>query len=299
MEGSNCLDALAAAMDLVSATQASSSVASSMELDVSTLSSPSGNSPAAHAASDPNGGSSLQLLQQEVEQLQEHNGILQQHNSEMQSTLAEAGQQLDLLETRVAVLSAEKEAAEVRLTEINKHFQRQLQEQQHFTQSELDEQQQQHEEEVRQLHDRLEDLSTQLQQAQHELEDKRNKLQLVESELGSCMEELERTRQQLEELQQAMDGRASESAASTEQLHRQVQQLLAAKRELQEANARLVDAEAEYASNQLTLGCRNKELLAQLEVSEHLSCTGLLLPWDSLSVQITVNFATCGRFLRS
>eukprot|EP00775_Hariotina_reticulata_P002842 gene2842-3135_t len=45
----------------------------------------------------------------------------------------------------------------------------------------------------------------------------------------------------------------------------QVQQLVAAKRELQEVNRRLLDAEADYASNQLSMGSKNRQLAAQLQ----------------------------------
>jgi hypothetical protein len=46
----------------------------------------------------------------------------------------------------------------------------------------------------------------------------------------------------------------------------QVQQLAAAKHELQQTNRRLLDAEADYAGNQLSMGSKNQELAAQLQV---------------------------------
>jgi len=45
-----------------------------------------------------------------------------------------------------------------------------------------------------------------------------------------------------------------------------VQQLAAAKHELQQTNRRLLDAEADYAGNQLSMGSKNQELAAQLQV---------------------------------
>jgi chromosome segregation ATPase len=257
-EGNGCLEALDAALDIMAVT--------------GTAPEPPNSQPSvANGADDDSGSASMST--EDSMQLQQQYQALQEHNTELQSTLAEAGQQLDFFEAQLQQLTAEKAAVEQQLASMQELLDRRQAEHEAFLQSELDEQQQQHEEEVEQLHERLNELRDQMEAlgeaaaaSKTAAEQSQAKASSLQQQLAASEEHTQGLSQQLEQLQAVLRGQESESAASSEQLSRQVAQLLAAQQELQQANARLLEAEAEYASNQLALGCRNQELSKQLQV---------------------------------
>lgn len=258
-EGTGCLEALEAALDIMTTADGMPDTSAHAAMDPAA---------AGSAAEDGSGGAEL-ALQQQQQQFQ----ALQDHNTELQSTLAEAGQQVDYFESQLQQLTAEKAAVEGQLAAAQERLAEQQAQHEAFLQSELDEQQQQHEEEVGQLHERLRELQEQMQALREAAaaskaaaEQSQVKAASLQQQQAAGEEHIQGLAQQLEQLQAVLTGQESESAASSEQLSRQVAQLLAAQQELQQANARLLEAEAEYASNQLSLGCRNQELNKQLQV---------------------------------
>lgn len=254
-EGTGCLEALEAALDIITTADTG----------------PDTEHNTAAAAGEGSGAPGC--MDEGSVQLQQQCEALNEHNAALQSTLAEAGEQLDIFEAQLQQLSAEKAAIEQQLVAMQERVLQQQAEHESFLQSELEEQQQQHEEEVRQLHDRLDELREQLQvlrdaaaASKAAAEQSQAKAASLQQQLSASEAHVAGLMQQLEQLQAVLQGQESESAASTEQLSRQVAQLLAAQQELQAANARLLEAEAEYASNQLALGCRNQDLSKQLQV---------------------------------
>jgi chromosome segregation ATPase len=232
----------------------------------------------------------------EVHQLRLQNAALQHHSQALHSTMQEAAQQLDLLEGKVQQLEAEKdealqqlgcaqqqwqgqlqqqrEEAAAALAAEQQHWQAQLQQASELHSSELDEQQEQHEEEVGSLLGRLQEVQQQAAAAQQHCEQLRQELAEGEERCEQLQDDVqagraacEAAQQELAALHDALQGSRSDSAADVEQLRRQVASLAAAKAELTAANQALQDAEAGYAAAQMAAGAKSRQLAAQLEVS--------------------------------
>lgn len=256
LEGSRCLEALATAIDIVADSDAMDSnsgdiLRSSAELAAGTCgiaaaagamaASQPGQSEPESAAAAPgqpqpqswHDAAQVQQLEQQLLRLQQDSTVLQQHNREMQSCLAQAAEQLDVMEARSNGVVAEKELVLQQLQQAEQQLQLQVAEREEFYQEELDEQQQQHEEEVRALHGRLAALTEEKQAVEAELKRQAQAVEQLEQQLlesQACQrqvqEELQQVQQQLVRVQVQLDSSKSEAAASVEQLTRQVRRLL-------------------------------------------------------------------------